>query len=190
MISVVVPFRRVSAKSRLPARVRARLAGAMLDDVLAVCREVGEPTLATAPGGVGAAVAEALPGLPPGPVLVVNADVPAVTPEDLLVLLAAVPPDGLALVAARDGTTNALALSGAGLFRPLYGAGSSYRFRLLARSRVVDVPNLVDDVDTLEDLRRLGPRAGPHTQAALAATSPELPPRRRASRRHGAVLLP
>jgi hypothetical protein len=30
------------------------------------------------------------------------------------------------------------------------------------------IPGLADDVDTLDDLRRVGLRAGPRTQAALA----------------------
>jgi hypothetical protein len=29
------------------------------------------------------------------------------------------------------------------------------------------IPNLSDDVDTMEDLQRIGLRAGPRTQAAL-----------------------
>jgi hypothetical protein len=29
------------------------------------------------------------------------------------------------------------------------------------------IPNLSDDVDTLDDLRRIGLRAGPRTQAAI-----------------------
>ena len=29
------------------------------------------------------------------------------------------------------------------------------------------IPNLADDVDTLEDLSRIGLRAGPRTQAAI-----------------------
>jgi hypothetical protein len=33
---------------------------------------------------------------------------------------------------------------------------------------VLDAPNLVDDVDTLDDLRRLAPRLGPRTGRALA----------------------
>jgi hypothetical protein len=32
----------------------------------------------------------------------------------------------------------------------------------------VVVPNLVDDVDTVDDLRRLGLRVGPRTQVAIS----------------------
>ena len=193
MATIVVPFRGQDGKQRLTPlgdHARAAVAEAMLADVLAACREVGPTVLATAPAGLGAAVADALVSLPNGPVLVVNADVPAVTPRDLRMLLAAIPPDGLALVAAEDGTTNALALESPALFRPLYGPRSSLRFRLLAPSRTLDLPNLVDDVDTVADLRRLGRRAGRHTQAALAATRPGAPSVLRAARSPGAVALP
>jgi 2-phospho-L-lactate guanylyltransferase (CobY/MobA/RfbA family) len=165
--TIVVPFREPSAKSRLPAPVRDGLARAMLEDVLAACRQVGETVIATGGSGLGAAVAEALERVRGGPVLVVNADVPAVTPRDLWALVGAVPEGGLALVEARDGTTNALALSSAALFEPLYGPGSASRFRTLGEARALDLPNLADDVDTVEDLERLGDRVGPHTRAAL-----------------------
>jgi 2-phospho-L-lactate guanylyltransferase (CobY/MobA/RfbA family) len=165
--TIVVPFREPSPKSRLPERARLALAQAMLEDVLTACREVGETMLATAPGGLGPAVAAALETVPAGTVLVVNADVPAATPRDLWALLGAIPTGGLALVEAADGTTNALALSTPTLFEPVYGPGSASRFRALGECRTIDLPNLAEDVDTLEDLERLGDRAGAHTRAAL-----------------------
>jgi 2-phospho-L-lactate guanylyltransferase (CobY/MobA/RfbA family) len=159
MATIVIPFRAEAAKSRLPERVRARLAEAMLVDVRAACEQVGRVLVARGSGGQAAAVAEALSGLA-GSVAVVNADLPCATPADVEALLAATP----ALVAARDGTTNALSLLDAGDFRPLYGSGSAARFGL-AR---LDLPNLADDVDTLEDLERVVRRAGPATRAAIA----------------------
>ena len=102
------------------------------------------------------------------PYLVVNADLPCVTARDLFTLAGAVPDRGLAVAAAADGTTNALALSSPDLFEPVYGPGSAARFAALAPSRTVDAPNLVDDVDTVDDLERLGARVGPHTRAALS----------------------
>jgi hypothetical protein len=39
---------------------------------------------------------------------------------------------------------------------------------MLAASATVELPSLVDDVDTLEDVRRLDGRVGPRTQMALA----------------------
>jgi len=35
--------------------------------------------------------------------------------------------------------------------------------------RLVDAPNLIDDVDTLDDLLRLASRVGPHTARVLRA---------------------
>ena len=82
------------------------------------------------------------------------------TVRDLLALAGAIPDHGLALAAAADGTTNALALASAELFAPLYGPGSAARFAALAPSRMLDVPNLIDDVDTVDDLKRLRTRLG------------------------------
>jgi 2-phospho-L-lactate guanylyltransferase len=188
VIAIVVPFRGPNAKRRLApmgAEERAELALAMLGDVLAVCVEVGSTTVVTADepaaelaeelgarvvpdpgGGQGAAVAAALES---GPALVVNADLPCVTADDLRRLERAIPAGGLALVEAEDGTTNALGLSAGELFAPLYGPGSASRFRELAPSVSVDLPNLACDVDTPEDLERLHLAAGPRTLSMLAA---------------------
>ena len=150
MTTVVVPFRSSDPKRRLATlseRDRLRLAEAMLADVLAAAVAVG-PVLVVSPHvialpagathvedprrGQGAAVRAALDaataaGLP-APYLVVNADLPCATTRDLLALVGAVPDGGLALVAAPDGTTNALALSDERLFEPVYGPGSAARF--------------------------------------------------------------
>jgi 2-phospho-L-lactate guanylyltransferase (CobY/MobA/RfbA family) len=146
----------------------------MLDDVLAAAGPVGDVLVAEREGGQGAAVEAALRDVDRGPVLVVNADLPCARPRDLLTLLGALPERGLALVAAADGTTNALALAAPHLFAPLYGPGSAERFlaraeRLQVPAAVAAIPNLADDVDTLADLDRLEDRLGPHTAAALQA---------------------
>jgi 2-phospho-L-lactate guanylyltransferase len=189
MPAVVVPFRGVSGKSRLGRlrrEARVALAHAMLDDVVAACAALG-PTVVVGPEGtqVEGAIAVADPGGGQGsavragldaavatgggaPYLVVNADLPCVTARDLFTLAGAVPAGGLALAAAADGTTNALALSTPDLFEPVYGRGSAARFAALAPSRTVEAPNLIDDVDTLADLERLAPRVGPRTRAVLA----------------------
>jgi 2-phospho-L-lactate guanylyltransferase len=193
MPTIVVPFRGESGKQRVaaPDETRAQLALAMLGDVLTACVATGR-TLLVSPdadaralaeelgaepvddpgGGQGAAVAAALAQVGDGPVLVVNADVPCVVPHDLRTLAGAAELDALGLVEAEDGTTNALALPNASLFAPLYGPGSSARFRRHAEEHGVIavaavIPNLADDVDTLEDLTGVGLRAGPRTQAVL-----------------------
>jgi 2-phospho-L-lactate guanylyltransferase len=189
MPTVVVPFRGREGKSRLvglPLEARAALREAMLADVLAACeavgstylvtsapRQVGRATLVADDGrGQGAAVAagldQAMLAAAPSPFLVVNADLPCVTPRDLLALAGAIPDEGLAIAAAVDGTTNALALFSRELYAPLYGPGSAARFAALAPSRTLDAPNLVDDVDTVEDLERLRGRLGPETRRVLA----------------------
>jgi 2-phospho-L-lactate/phosphoenolpyruvate guanylyltransferase len=190
MATVVVPFRGSDPKQRLAADAEARqvLAHAMLADVLAAAAPVGDivlvaparlelapwATFVEDPGrGQGAAVRAGLNaavgvGLPP-PYLVVNADLPCAGPRDLLALAGAVPDGGLALVRATDGTTNALAFADPGLFEPLYGPGSAERFAALAPTRFLDAPNLIDDVDTLDDVARLGDRLGEHTRRAAVS---------------------
>ena len=188
MATIVVPFRGSDPKQRLAVDDPARraLAGAMLADVVAAAAAVGD-VLVVAPSGArvpasavliadprrgqGAAVEEGLAAATaaalPAPYLVVNADLPCAGPRDLLALAGAVSGDGLALVAAADGTTNALAFVDPSLFEPVYGPGSAERFAALGPSTVLDVPNLADDVDTLDDLVRLQGRLGEHTRRVL-----------------------
>lgn len=190
MASIVVPFRGTDPKRRLDpldGGKRSLLAEAMLADVLAAARPVGPivvvgdgiPTLPVAGielvddphRGLGAAVRAALDVAVeralPAPYVVVNADLPCATARDLLALAGAVPEGGLALVAAADGTTNALALADERLFEPVYGPGSAARFAGLAESRALEAPNLRDDVDTLADLARVVDRVGDRTRRVL-----------------------
>jgi 2-phospho-L-lactate/phosphoenolpyruvate guanylyltransferase len=177
MPTIVVPFRGETAKQRLapaPEEARVALARAMLEDVLAAAEPVGEVVVADLDGGQGAAVEAVLRRLESGPVLVVNADLPCARARDLLTLLGALPEGGVALVAASDGTTNAIALAAPHLFAPLYGPGSAERFlaraeRLAVPANVAVIPNLSDDVDALADLERLEGRLGRHTAAAVEA---------------------
>jgi 2-phospho-L-lactate guanylyltransferase len=195
MPTIVVPFRGATGKQRLgplPDGARAVLTLAMLADVLAACTVVGETYVVTGDedgarvarefearvagdpgGGQGAAVAGAVGNLPDRRTLVVNADLPCATPADVRALDAAAPDNGIAYVAARDGTTNALALSSPSLFAPLYGERSAERFRAHAQTLGVSaiaakIPNLADDVDSLEDLERLELRLGPRTLSTHA----------------------
>ena len=166
MATIVIPYR-PNGKRRLSPAGRG-LAEAMLADVLAACEPVARTVIAGAEGGQGPAVQAALAELE-GPVAIVNADLPCAQPEDVERLLAETPPFGLALVEAADGTTNALALSSPDVFQPLYGPGSAERFRAAAPSRTLEIENLVDDVDTPDDLARLDGRLGPSTRTALAS---------------------
>jgi 2-phospho-L-lactate guanylyltransferase len=192
---IVVPFRGADAKRRLTplsAGERRQLAHAMLTDVLAAATTVGHTIVVTSdaearrraaavsaeivddPGrGQAEAVLQALRGLDDGPVLVVNADLPAVQPADLLALLGHLPPGGIAIAEAPDGTTNALALASPRLFERLYGDGSADRFRRHAEGlgvpfAVAELPDLVHDVDQLADLDALVGRLGPATAAVRA----------------------
>jgi 2-phospho-L-lactate guanylyltransferase (CobY/MobA/RfbA family) len=164
--SIVIPFRGEGAKQRLPEGIRVELARAMLADVLAAAEEVGR-TIVAEGRGQGASVETALSEVKETPVLVVNADLPAVTPRDLLALLGSIPPDGIAVAAAPDGTTNALGLAAPSLFESVYGPGSAKRFLALAPSRLVEIPNLAADIDSLSDLEQLAGRLGARTRAAL-----------------------
>ena len=164
----------------------------MLGDVLAAARSVGEIRLVTTDeegaalgrdvgaavvtdpgGGQGAAVQAALVGLEPGATVIANADLPCALPDDFRALLAATPAGGIALVEALDGTTNALSLPAPEVFSPLYGVDSARRFLARARELGLEavsaaIPNLADDVDTLDDLQRLHLRLGPRSQMSLA----------------------
>jgi 2-phospho-L-lactate guanylyltransferase len=193
MTQIVVPFRGESGKQRLdaPAPVRTLLALAMLGDVLTACvatgrtfvvtddaaaralaEELGAEAVDDPGGGQGAAVAAGLERTENGAVIVVNADVPCVVPHDLRTFAGPAELGAVGLAEADDGTTNALVLPRASLFAALYGEGSARRFRthfdqhgVIAVSAAI--PNLCDDVDTMDDLQRVGLRAGPRTQAAL-----------------------
>jgi 2-phospho-L-lactate/phosphoenolpyruvate guanylyltransferase len=195
MATVVIPFAGAGGKTRLHSstRVRRALAHAMFCDVLAACvlvghtrvvtpdeegaaaaREAGAEVVADPGSGQGAAVQAGLAGVELGGILVVNADVPCAVPHDVRSLLAATPIGGVALVEALDGTTNALSLPTPDAFAPLYGPSSSDRFRAHAESLGLEavsvaVPNLAEDVDTMDDLIRLQLRLGPRTQACLSA---------------------
>jgi 2-phospho-L-lactate guanylyltransferase len=175
--TIVVPYRG-DAKRRVPVDIRAAVAVAMLGDVVEAALEVGPVLVVTddaavvppgaealpdVGGGLGAAVSAGLARVE-GHALVVNADLPAATPDAIRRLAAA----GLALVEAQDGTTNALSLPDPAVFVPLYGPGSADRFRAHAPFATVDIPQLAVDVDTAADLEQVAPLVGPRTRALVA----------------------
>jgi 2-phospho-L-lactate guanylyltransferase (CobY/MobA/RfbA family) len=175
--TIVVPYRG-DAKRRLPAAIRGAAARAMLADVVSAALDVGSLLVVTDDaqavpsgavhvpdpgGGQGAAVAAGLAKVE-GHALVVNADLPCATPSAIRELAS----HGLALVEAADGTTNALSLPDPSVFSPLYGPGSADRFRAHAPFATAAIPELAEDVDTVQDLERLAARLGPRTRALVA----------------------
>jgi 2-phospho-L-lactate guanylyltransferase (CobY/MobA/RfbA family) len=159
MTTYVIPYR-VGGKTRLGD---PELALAMLSDVTDAVRGVAKKALVVdGPGGQGEAVAAALAGLR-GPVTIINADLPCVTSGELEQLSASAP----ALVAAPDGTTNAIALRDVGDFEPLYGPGSAARFAAHLGAVRLELPGMRDDVDTWDDVERVRDRVGKHTRRYL-----------------------
>jgi 2-phospho-L-lactate guanylyltransferase (CobY/MobA/RfbA family) len=159
MPAFVVPYKPLG-KTRLGDR---ELAEAMCRDVIAACARLGDVVVADAAGGQGGAVSAALARIPEGPVAIVNADLPCVTTAELEQLVTSAP----SIVAARDGTTNAIALRDRDDFRPLYGPGSADRFERALGAARLDLSGLVDDVDNWDDLMRVADRVGPNTRSAL-----------------------
>jgi 2-phospho-L-lactate guanylyltransferase len=193
-VLTVVPFR-AGGKSRLPEELRREVALAMLGDVVEAAVSTGDVRVVTSdpagrlvatdlgaevlddPGeGQGAAVAAGLEDAE-GLCLVVNADLPRVRPSDLNALAVPALLGKLGLVEARDGTTNALGLPNPAVFAPLYGPRSAGQFRAHAAALGLDfeeltLSSLVDDVDTLLDLERVGARAGSRTAELLEVITP------------------
>ena len=157
MVTYVIPYR-AGGKTRLGDQ---ELAEAMFADVLAACRGTGadDVVIADAPGGQGEAVEAVLSGLT-GPVTIVNADLPCATPDELRALSDAAP----AIVAAPDGTTNAIAVRDAQQFVALYGAGSAARYAEALGATQMRLEGLRDDVDTRSDIERVRDRVGANTR--------------------------
>ena len=183
---VVIPFR-AGGKSRLPAEIRVDVALAMLGDVVEAAVEVGDTRVVTDDpagrlvavglgaepiddpgGGQGAAVAEALSGAEEI-CLVVNADVPRVRPSDLNAL--ALPPGvignpqpfprcTLAQLGERPEESECPQDAQVGVSEIKLSASVSPAQRLR---------NLVEDVDTVADLQRIGPHGGRRTRAMMEA---------------------
>jgi 2-phospho-L-lactate guanylyltransferase (CobY/MobA/RfbA family) len=160
MAIYVIPYR-TGGKTRLGD---ADLAEAMMCDVVEACNAAGadDVVIVRAGGGQGEAIADTLAGLR-GPVTIVNADVPCVTADELREVTAAAP----ALVAAADGTTNALALRDATQFVPLYGPGSARRYASALGARRLELQGLAYDVDNWSDIEGVRELVGTHTKRYL-----------------------
>jgi 2-phospho-L-lactate guanylyltransferase len=172
----IMPFR-AGAKTRLAERMdapaRAALAQAMAEHVLETlgrCPLIGTITVlaplrpAFAPEstgwisdegrGLNAELAAALAGT--RSTLVIHADLPLVSPDDIAALIDAASAAGAAIAPdhARTGT-NALALTDASALQPAFGADSlALHLALLPDALVVERPGLALDIDTSADLDR------------------------------------
>jgi 2-phospho-L-lactate guanylyltransferase len=158
----------VTAEPAAEAIGRGYGARVLLDD-----REAGQSVAAQL--GVAAALAVGADRI-----LLVPGDTPALDPAELDALLVPVPGDAVVLVPDRHGSgTNALLLSPPDVLDPAFGPGSRARHEQLAVDaevafRVVELPSLVLDVDTPEDLQalrdELGSRRGgaAHTRGLLS----------------------
>ncbi len=189
MTDVLVPLKRLDrAKSRLGDRLdaaaRARLMRALVDRTLAeaarassvgrlvlVSSDRRSAEIAAAHGiawfddrglpwneALAAATREAVLS---EDVLILSADLPLVTSDDVEALVAAAPPRGLAIARARDAGTNAVLLRPGGAILTCFGvAGSAAEHVRLAeeaglRAVIVDRPGLATDLDTSDDLREV-----------------------------------
>jgi 2-phospho-L-lactate/phosphoenolpyruvate guanylyltransferase len=96
---------------------------------------------------------------PPAAVLYLSGDLPLVTGADLIDFVAAAPSPGVAIARARDGGTNALLVRPALVLVPMFGQQPSAiaHARQAAErgiaARILDIPGLALDVDTVDDLR-------------------------------------
>jgi 2-phospho-L-lactate guanylyltransferase len=188
-MDALVPLKRLDlAKSRLqealaPAE-RARLMRALLDRTLreaAGAPSLGRLVLVTSdPAGPAIAAAHGIDrfddrGLPwnealavatreavrSTDVLVLSADLPLVTSDDVEALVAAAPARGIAVARARDAGTNAVLLRPAGAIRTCFGerGSAALHARLAAEAGLeavlVDRPGLATDLDSPADLAEL-----------------------------------
>jgi 2-phospho-L-lactate guanylyltransferase len=168
----VIPLKGLDhAKSRLSGVLsgegRAELALSLLARVVEACQEAGLEVCVVSPDAGARAAAERLGAhtIDDGgsdlsgavrlglerhagaeAVIAIAADLPYVTAEDVRELLALAHP--VAVAAAPDGTTNAVAARPPSALVPSYGAGSAARHGGL----IVRRPRLEKDIDTPDDL--------------------------------------
>jgi 2-phospho-L-lactate/phosphoenolpyruvate guanylyltransferase len=201
---------------RLSPTVRRRLMLSMLETVVAAARDAdlgavalatSEPTAAALADKLHVAILSdgdlpwnnglvlALSSLLPQPasVLYLAGDLPLLTAAELHEFVAAAPTPGVCIARARDAGTNALLVTPSHALRPAFGAPrSSEVHEAAARAvhlpfRVVDIPGLALDVDTLDDARDAGmhPRTVSGTGRAPVLESPASQTRFPLPRSHG-----
>lgn len=179
----LVPTKGEGAKSRLdvPPQVRALLVSAMREDVLAALAasaHLARAETVDAPTGLVPALRERAATLavsdPDTPVVVVPADLAALTPVALDAVLGAAraalgPGRELAFVRDADGTgTTLLIARSPHRLDPRYGPGSAERHAEIARELPAD-DRVRRDVDTVADLdAAIALGLGPATSAALS----------------------
>jgi 2-phospho-L-lactate guanylyltransferase len=95
----------------------------------------------------------------PAAVLYLSGDLPLVTAADIVGFVGAAPAPGVAIARARDGGTNALLVRPALALVPMFGqqpSATAHMHQAADRgiaARVLDIPGLALDVDTIDDLR-------------------------------------
>lgn len=203
MTAVLVPLKPLAeAKSRFRGayddQARAALVRAMLTDVLGAVRAAHNGPLLLVTAGpayddlaarfdarrledrahdYNAAVAAAVRSeavRAAGAALVLPADLPRATPEDVARVLVALRTAEVVLVPAHDGGTGALGLRPPAAIEPAFGPGSAAAHRDAARAasrrfEEFDCPSLAFDVDTPTDLERDPASLGPATREFLAS---------------------
>ena len=98
----------------------------------------------------------------PTAVLYLAGDLPLLQADDLRAFVGAAPVPGVAVARARDGGSNAVLVTPPGVFTPRFGQRHSAEVHQVTatamglESRVVDIPGLALDVDTVEDARDAG----------------------------------
>lgn len=112
-----------------------------------------------------------------GAALILPADLPRATADDVARVLAALAAAEVVLVPAHDGGTGALGLRPPRAIAPAFGPGSAAAHREAARAAArrleeLDCPSLAFDVDTPTDLDRDIASLGPATRDFLAARAP------------------
>ncbi|MFE4519120.1 2-phospho-L-lactate guanylyltransferase [Kitasatospora sp. NPDC056783] len=170
--------------------VSAALATPGVDRVLVVTRDAGAGrrlaalgalVVADEPGGGlnralthGASAALAL--APRAPLAALSADLPALRPAELALVLGAVPPDGRAFLPDSPGLgTTLLACTPGRPLSPAFGNGSRARHGAggALELRLPGVESVRRDVDTGADLAEAAALGlGPHTRALFASLSP------------------